>query len=282
MPDGTESDSKKSRKDNWLRLLSSMTLAGLVSAGNGCSQEPPGPGEDSKHDSNKNQHEREDDSQIVDQSALSERVSERQSLVRELRAKGIESKAVLEAVSRVPRHRFVPEQFQDASYEDAPLPIGLEQTISQPFIVAYMTESLELSRADRVLEVGTGSGYQSAVLSGLVERVYSVELLAPLAKRARANLAEIGVDNVEILVADGYRGWPEKAPFDAIIVTAAPKAVPQDLIDQLAEGGRLVIPVGDTNVQWLIRIRKRKGRIEKETLMPVRFVPLVPGRADSD
>lgn len=260
MPDGTESDSKRSRKDNWLRLLSSMTLAGLVSAGNGCSQEPPVQGEDTGH----------------------ERMAERQALVRELKAKGVESKAVLDAVSRVPRHRFVPERFQESSYDDAPLPIGLEQTISQPFIVAYMTESLELSRGDRVLEVGTGSGYQSAVLAGLVDHVYSVEILAPLAERARATLSEIGVDNVEIRVADGYRGWPEKAPFDAIIVTAAPKMVPQDLIDQLAEGGRLVIPVGDTSVQWLMRFRKRKGRIEKETLMPVRFVPLVPGGADSN
>ena len=201
---------------------------------------------------------------------------QRKALVDGIRKKGVTSERVLKAVLEIPRHLFVPEGLRDSSYEDGPLPIGKGQTISQPYIVAYMTEALQLERSDQVLEIGTGSGYQAAVLSKLVDQVYSVEVIPELAERAKTTFASVGISNVDVRTGDGYEGWKEHAPFDAIILTAAPKEIPQALIDQLAEGGRLVAPVGGDSVQWLIQVDKSAGRTTRKTLLPVRFVPMVP------
>jgi protein-L-isoaspartate(D-aspartate) O-methyltransferase len=190
------------------------------------------------------------------------------------------SPAVRHALQTVPRERFVPPDLVTRAYENRPLPIGLGQTISQPFIVALMTELLEPRATDVTLEVGTGSGYQAAVLAACVKRVYSIEILAPLSARARAALDAAGVRNVETRVGDGYQGWPEAAPFDGIIVTAAPDHVPPALIAQLAPGGRMVIPVGAVDAgQDLLLLRKdTAGRTVSRSTIPVRFVPLTRGR----
>lgn len=188
--------------------------------------------------------------------------------------RGIEDPRVLLAMESVPRHEFVPEALRLRAYEDYPLPIGYEQTISQPYIVAFMTEQLRPKPSDRVLEIGTGSGYQAAVLSVLVEKVYTIEIIEPLAKRAGADLARLGYRNVEVRSGDGYQGWPEAAPFDAIIVTCAPEKVPQPLVEQLKEGGRMIIPVGSAADQKLILLEKKAGRIEQRAVLPVRFVPM--------
>ncbi|MBI5624943.1 MAG: protein-L-isoaspartate(D-aspartate) O-methyltransferase [Elusimicrobia bacterium] len=186
---------------------------------------------------------------------------------------------VLEAMLKVPRHEFVPPEAAARAYDDTPLPIGEGQTISQPFIVGYMTQALELSPEDRVLEVGTGSGYQAAVLSLLVREVYTVEIVEPLARRAAAALAGLGYGNVHVRAGDGYRGWPEAAPFDAIMVTCAPEQVPQPLLDQLKTGGRLVIPLGPElkdpwSGQELVVVRKTAKGLESARRMGVRFVPM--------
>lgn len=183
---------------------------------------------------------------------------------------------VLKVMSTVPRHKFVPFSQQPFSYENRPLPIGYDQTISQPFIVAIMTDLLQLGRGDIVLEVGTGSGYQAAILAGLVSKVYSIEIIPELVKIALKNLKAAGVDNVEVRRGDGYYGWKEVSPFDAIIVTAANAQVPPSLIDQLKPGGRLMLPVGDTfSVQHLVLIKKESsGRLITKNILPVRFVPL--------
>ena len=190
------------------------------------------------------------------------------------------SDAVTAALLRVPRHRFVPPELLDRAYQNRPLPIGHDQTISQPLIVALMTELLDPAPGARVLEVGTGSGYQAAVLAECVAQVYSIEIVAPLGERARSLLAELGYRNVEVRIGDGYRGWPEAAPFDAIVVTAAPDHVPQPLVDQLAPGGRMVIPVGRRGgVQDLLVIAKdRQGGTSTRRTIPVRFVPLTRER----
>jgi protein-L-isoaspartate(D-aspartate) O-methyltransferase len=190
------------------------------------------------------------------------------------------SPAVRRALETVPRERFVPPQFYSRAYENRPLPIGHDQTISQPFIVALMTELLDPRPTDVMLEVGTGSGYQAAVLAACVRKVYSIEIVAPLAQQARAALDAAGVRNVETRVGDGYRGWPEAAPFDGIIVTAAPDHVPPALVEQLKPGGRLVIPVGPTlSGQDLLLIRKdADGRAVTRGTIPVRFVPLTRER----
>ena len=193
---------------------------------------------------------------------------------RQIAARGVRDARVLEAMRRVPRHRFVPAAERDASYEDRPLRIGAGQTISQPYIVALMTEACQLGPDDRVLEIGTGSGYQTAVLAELVGEVYSIEIVPELAESARRTLEELAVPGVHLRTGDGYRGWPEAAPFDAVLVTAAPDHVPQPLLDQLAEGGRLVIPVGPEDDQRLLRIVKSAQGIEREMLAPVRFVPM--------
>lgn len=183
---------------------------------------------------------------------------------------------VLRAMRSVPRHYFVDEEHQDQAYADRPLPIGLGQTISQPYIVAYMTEMLAIDPSHVVLEIGTGSGYQAAVLAHLARRVFSIEIVAPLAARAKRTLAALGYDNVSVKAGDGYLGWPGQAPFDEIIVTAAPDHIPQPLIDQLKPGGRLVIPVGPMwSTQRLTLLTKnQEGGIEQEVEMPVGFVPL--------
>ena len=209
-----------------------------------------------------------------------ERLLARARMVREqLVARGITDARVLEAMARVPRHEFVPAGPRGEAYEDWPLPIGHGQTISQPYIVAFMTAALEPKPGDRVLEIGTGSGYQAAVLSGLVAEVCTVEIVVPLAQRAEADLRRLGYHNVKVRAGDGYLGWPEAAPFDAIIVTCAPEKVPQALVDQLKPGGRMIIPVGSPwGAQELVLLRKGPGGLERQVVLPVRFVPMVRGR----
>jgi protein-L-isoaspartate(D-aspartate) O-methyltransferase len=193
---------------------------------------------------------------------------------RQLRGRGISDQRVLSVMGAVPREKFVPKEFRNGAYDDRPLPIGYGQTISQPFIVAFMTEQLQPKKNQRVFEVGTGSGYQAAVLSGLVAEVYTIEIIRPLAQRAAAVLNELGYNNVHVKAGDGYKGWPEHAPFDAIIVTAAPDHVPPPLIEQLKEGGRMMIPVGKSNAQKLYLLEKQNGKVLQSAVIPVKFVPL--------
>jgi protein-L-isoaspartate(D-aspartate) O-methyltransferase len=201
--------------------------------------------------------------------------SERQRMVQEqLMSRSVHDGRVLAAISKVPREEFVPQDSRAASYTDQPLPIGYGQTISQPYIVAFMTEQLHPSSGDRVLEIGTGSGYQAAVLAELVAEVYSIEIIEPLAKTAEATLQRLGYKNVRVKVGDGYKGWPEHAPFDAVTVTCAPDHVPQPLIDQLKEGGRMIIPVGGFGDQELYLLEKKNGRLQRRAVLPVRFVPM--------
>jgi protein-L-isoaspartate(D-aspartate) O-methyltransferase len=181
---------------------------------------------------------------------------------------------VLSVMGLVPRHEFVPERLRPDAYQDRPLPIGHGQTISQPYVVAFMTEQLEPKPADRVLEIGTGSGYQAAMLAEMVAQVYTVEIVEELAQRAAADLERLGYTNVHVRAGDGYRGWPEAAPFDSIIVTCAPERVPQPLIDQLMDGGRIIIPVGRAWNQDLVLLRKRGGKLERQAVLPVSFVPM--------
>ena len=198
----------------------------------------------------------------------------RESMVRQqIAARGVRDQRVLEAMRKVPRHFFVPAAMQFFAYMDTPLPIGHEQTISQPYIVGFMTEALALKPGDRVLEVGTGSGYQAAVLSLLVQEVYSIEIVEPLATEAARRLQRLGYSNVKVRAGDGYQGWPDAGPFDAIMVTAAPDHVPRPLLDQLAVGGRLILPVG-RDIQTLTRIHRTRTGFKKEELLPVRFVPM--------
>jgi protein-L-isoaspartate(D-aspartate) O-methyltransferase len=195
----------------------------------------------------------------------------------QIRGRGVQSERVLEAMRRVPRHRFVPAEHLDEAYDDHPITIGFGQTISQPYIVAFMTEALELEPDHRVLDVGTGSGYQTAVLAELVAEVFTIELIPELAGRARQTLADLGYHNVHVRTGDGYAGWPEHAPYDRIVAgAAAPDDIPQPLLDQLVDGGIIAIPTG-TWSQELHVIRKRGDRLETLTTLPVRFVPLVRG-----
>jgi protein-L-isoaspartate(D-aspartate) O-methyltransferase len=198
----------------------------------------------------------------------------------QIAARGISDAAVLEAMRQVPRHRFLPPAQEANAYEDHPLPIGFDQTISQPYIVAYMTQALSLGPSDRVLEIGTGSGYQAAVLAEIVREVYTIEIVPELAAGATKILSELGYENVRVRHGDGYRGWPEAAPFDAIIVTAAPRAIPQPLIDQLALEGRMVVPVGDWYQELVIVTKTTDGIVEQKTI-PVRFVPMT-GEAERE
>ena len=192
----------------------------------------------------------------------------------QLMARGINDARVLAAMAKVPREEFVPLESRAPSYEDGPMPIGHGQTISQPYIVAFMTERLRPKPSDRVLEIGTGSGYQAAILAGLVAEIYTIEIIEPLAKNADATLQRLGYQNVHVKVGDGYRGWPEQAPFDAITVTCAPDHVPQPLIDQLKEGGRMIIPVGGFGNQELYLLEKKNGQLQRRAVLPVRFVPM--------
>jgi protein-L-isoaspartate(D-aspartate) O-methyltransferase len=192
----------------------------------------------------------------------------------QLKPRGIKDERVLAAMAKVPREEFVPADVRPSAYEDGPLPIGYDQTISQPYIVAFMTEQLRPKQSDRVLEIGSGSGYQAAILGELVAEIYTIEIIEPLAKSAEATLQRLGYNNVHIKVGDGYKGWPEEAPFDAIIVTCAPEKVPQPLTDQLKDGGRIVIPVGERFAQQLYLLEKKNGELKESVTLPVRFVPM--------
>ncbi|MBI4721151.1 MAG: protein-L-isoaspartate(D-aspartate) O-methyltransferase [Chitinivibrionia bacterium] len=197
-----------------------------------------------------------------------------QMVDRQIRRRGIQDSRVLKALEKVPRHLFVPPEELSSAYDDSPLPIGYKQTISQPYIVALMTEVLKLERGDKVLEIGTGSGYQAAILAELVDSVFSIEIVEALGRAAEDRLKRLGYGNVTVRIGDGYKGWIEESPFDAIIVTAAPETVPLPLLDQLADGGRMVIPVG-AYVQELELLTKQDGRIHKKSIASVRFVPMV-------
>jgi len=186
----------------------------------------------------------------------------------------ITNASVLAAMCKVPRHEFVPERLRAQAYDDHPLPIGYGQTISQPFIVAFMTQELDPKPTDRVLEIGTGSGYQAAVLAEIVAEVYTIEIVEELAARAAADLTRLGYTNVHVRAGDGYRGWSEAAPFDAVIVTCAPEHVPQPLIDQLKDGGRVIIPLGPLWNQELVLLRKQNGKLKQHAVLPVQFVPM--------
>jgi protein-L-isoaspartate(D-aspartate) O-methyltransferase len=210
----------------------------------------------------------------------SEFAAQRQQMVQQqLVTRGINDQRVLATMAKVPREEFVTSESRAASYQDGPLPIGYGQTISQPYIVAFMTEQLRPKPTDRVLEVGTGSGYQAAILADLVSEVYSIEIVELLAKNAEEILQRLGYKNVHLKIGDGYQGWPEMAPFDAIIVTCAPDKVPQPLVDQLKDGGRMVIPVGDKFAQQLYLLEKKNGQLKQSATLPVRFVPMTSGAA---
>ncbi len=198
----------------------------------------------------------------------------RQQMVsRQIEARDISDQRLLEAMRQVERHRFVPMPYRPYAYSDGPLPIGEGQTISQPYIVAIMTQLLQLSGDEKVLEIGTGSGYQAAILAELAPKVYTIEIVEPLGRRAAALLDSLGYENITVRVGDGYVGWEEQAPFDAIILTAAPPEIPAPLLEQLAEGGRLVAPVGE-NYQVLKLVEKTDGQLHYQDILPVRFVPM--------
>ncbi len=219
-------------------------------------------------------------SSAAEASSNAARATERERMVvTQIESRGVKDPAVLRAMRTVPRHELIPAVVRPHAYEDRPLPIGLNQTISQPYIVALMTELAIASPTSRILEVGTGSGYQAAVLAEITTegRIYTIEIVPPLAERARADLARLGYDNIEVRTGDGYAGWPEEAPFDAIVVTAAPGRIPQPLLDQLAVGGLLVIPVGGRDQSLKVVTRTATGYRE-EVIIPVRFVPMT-GRA---
>ena len=226
----------------------------------------------------------------VAQPPADQRTEHRAAMVtRQLAGRDIRDERVLDAMRQVPRHLFIPKNRRGAAYEDHPVPIGLKQTISQPYIVAYMTQILELKETDRVLEIGTGSGYQAAILGELVRDVYTIEILPELGQRSSRVLTRLGYKNIHVRVGDGYKGWPEKAPFDAIIVTAAPPRLPQPLVDQLKVGGRMIIPVGNDS-QELVFIRRTENGLKKENVLPVAFVPMTgeaqrpakPGKPQDD
>jgi len=209
-------------------------------------------------------------------------IKAREFMVRaQVAARGVHDHRVLNALLKVPRHLFVSEALQHRAYEDLTLPIGCNQTISQPYIVGFMSEAAKLQPTDKVLEIGTGCGYQAAVLSYLCQKVYTIEILEPLAKQAQKVIQKLGYSTLHMRIGDGYEGWPEAAPFDAIIATAAPEQVPQTLLNQLKIGGRLIMPVGHFPDQHLLRITKTEAVIEEEYLLPVRFVPMT-GKVQED
>lgn len=192
----------------------------------------------------------------------------------QIKSRGIDHPKVLQAMKKVPRHLFVPEQYHGSAYQDRPLPIGMKQTISQPYIVGYMTEAINPKKTDKVLEIGTGSGYQAAVLAEIVQEVYTLEIIPELGLMARERLKLLGYENIHAKVSDGYHGWVEHGPFDAIVVTAAAEEIPEPLLDQLAEDGRMIIPVGPQfEVQYLVLVTKKNGQIKRKKLFGVRFVP---------
>lgn len=192
----------------------------------------------------------------------------------QMAARGISDPATLEAMRAVPRHEFLPLRLRGEAYGDYPLPIGYGQTISQPYIVAFMTEAIRPRPGEKILEVGAGSGYQAAILAQMGADVYTVEIVEPLAEMAAQTLERLGYKNAHVRHGDGYRGWPEHAPFDAVIVTCAPDKIPPDLVTQLKDGGRMIIPVGGGMEQELVLLRKNGEQIEKQSVLPVRFVPM--------
>jgi protein-L-isoaspartate(D-aspartate) O-methyltransferase len=198
----------------------------------------------------------------------------------QIAARGVSDPATLEAMRTVPRHEFLPLRLRNEAYMDYPLPIGHGQTISQPYIVAFMTEAIRPQPGEKILEIGAGSGCQAAILAQMGADVYTVEIVEPLAEMARQTLERLGYKNARVLHGDGYRGWPEHAPFDAIIVTCAPDKIPPDLVAQLKDGGRMIIPVGGGMNQELVLLRKQGGKIEKQSVLPVRFVPMT-GEAEN-
>lgn len=200
--------------------------------------------------------------------------SRERMVAEQIAGRDVKHPQVLRALGTVPRHEFIPAESRDLAYADRPLPIGFEQTISQPYIVALMTERLDLQPTDRVLEIGTGSGYQAAVLSMLVAEIYSIEIVEPLARRAAADLDRLGYRNIRVRAGDGSYGWPEAAPFDAIIVTCAPREVPVALIAQLKDGGRMAIPVGEFGAQKLHILKKIRGHLDVQDVLAVSFVPM--------
>jgi protein-L-isoaspartate(D-aspartate) O-methyltransferase len=197
-----------------------------------------------------------------------------QMVVNEIAAAGVKNQRVLEAMRKTPRHEFVLKRWMPQAYFDTALPIGEAQTISPPYVVAYMTEQLDPQPSDRVLEIGTGSGYQAAVLSPLVEEVYTIEIEERLAKKAAQTLRRLGYENIHVRAGDGYKGWPEAAPFDKIIVTCSPESIPEPLVNQLAEGGQMIIPIGERYRQNIVRVTKRDGELIKEPLQATLFVPM--------
>ncbi len=210
--------------------------------------------------------------ELVEEDALAARKA---MVMVQIKQRGISDPKTLEALMTVERHRFVPDRLQNQAYDDKPLPIGEGQTISQPYIVAYMTEALSLVRTDKVLEIGTGSGYQAAILGELSDHVYTIEIIESLGLRAGALLQSLGYENIRVKVGDGYQGWVEHAPFDVIIVTCAPRHVPKPLQQQLQEGGRMIIPVGKPYQQKLVILRKLNGKLVQDDVLAVRFVPMV-------
>ncbi|MFP4444757.1 MAG: protein-L-isoaspartate(D-aspartate) O-methyltransferase [Desulfosudaceae bacterium] len=203
-------------------------------------------------------------------------VQEKEEMIQsQLMNRGITDPAVLRAFRAVDRHRYVPEKWRHLAYADRPLPIGHDQTISQPYIVAFMTQAMDLAKTDRVLEIGTGSGFQAAILAEIVDQVYTIEIIPELGQRAQQTLSRDGYDNIAVRIGDGYQGWPEKAPFDAILVTCSPTDIPDPLKEQLTEGGTMIIPVGRAWHQQLILLQKEQGRLVEKKSLPVRFVPMV-------
>ncbi|WP_205720111.1 protein-L-isoaspartate(D-aspartate) O-methyltransferase [Fodinibius halophilus] len=208
---------------------------------------------------------------------FSDRQNERHSLIKEgVKKQGVSDPAVLDAMRHVPRHLFIPQQYRQYAYQNRPLPIGHEQTISQPYIVGYMTQLLDVNTGDKVLEIGTGSGYQAAVLSEITPYIYTIEIVEPLGKQAVSRFKKLGYHTIKTKIGDGYKGWPEHAPFDRIILTAAPEHIPQPLLDQLAPNGILIAPVGKTGeTQYLTKVTKSAdGTITRHKKLPVRFVPM--------
>ncbi len=202
--------------------------------------------------------------------------SQREMMVRQqIQARGISNRTILDAFRKVPRHEFVLPEYSAHSYNDSPLPLTDGQTISQPYVVAFMTDALDLKPTDKVLEIGTGSGYQAAILGELCDSVFTIEIFETLGEKAESVLVELGYKNIFTKIGDGYQGWPEHAPFDAIIVTCSPTHVPQALKNQLAEGGRMIIPVGEGRLQFLVLLEKKRGKIKEKNVLPVRFVPMI-------
>lgn len=213
------------------------------------------------------------------ESSKDQYATQREDMVRyQIKARGVKDKKVLDAMLKVERHLFVPPEYISQAYEDHPLPVGEGQTISQPYIVALMTEVLDPDSTKRVLEIGTGSGYQAAVLAEICDSVYTIEIFESLGTKAKNLLKVLDYDNVKVKIGDGYKGWEEHSPFDAIIVTCAPTHIPQPLKDQLTEGGKMIIPVGESYAQELVLLEKKNGRIVQKDIIAVRFVPMINGK----